>query len=62
MMRAFYEWVKHKRGNQKAIIAVANKMLKIIWFMLTRREQYESRNLKRDQQKLDSIANYTASG
>ena len=54
-MRSFYERVKHRRGSQKAIIAVANKMLKIIWFMLTRREPYESRNMKRYQQKLNSI-------
>ncbi len=53
-MRAFYERVKHRRGDQKAIVAVANKMLKIIWFMLTRREPYESRNEKRYQQKLNS--------
>jgi transposase len=55
-MRTFYERVKHRRGDQKAIIAVANKMLKITWFMLTRREPYESRNEKRYQQKLNSIA------
>jgi transposase len=54
-MRAFYERVKHRRGDQKAIVAVANKMLKIIWFMLTRREPYESRNEKRYRQKLNSI-------
>jgi len=55
-MRVYYERVKHRRGDQKAIIAVANKMLKIIWFMLTRREPYESRNEKRYRQKLNSIA------
>jgi transposase len=55
-MRTFYERVKHRRGDQKAIVAVANKMLKIIWFMLTRREPYESRNERRYQQKLNSIA------
>jgi transposase len=54
-MRAFYERIKHRRGDQKAIIAVANKMLKIIWFMLTRKEPYESRNEKRYQKKLNSI-------
>ena len=54
-MRSFYERVKHRRGDQKAIIAVANKMLKITWFMLTRKEPYESRNEKRYQQKLNSI-------
>jgi transposase len=54
-MQTFYERIKHRRGGQKAIVAVANKMLKIIWFMLTRREPYESRNMKRYQQKLNSI-------
>jgi transposase len=54
-MQSFYERIKHRRGGQKAIVAVANKMLKIIWFMLTRREPYESRNTKRYQQKLNSI-------
>jgi transposase len=54
-MRSFYERVKHRRGDQKAIIAVANKMLKIVWFMLTRKEPYESRNEKRYQKKLNSI-------
>jgi transposase len=55
-MRGFYERVKHRRGDQKAIIAVANKMLKITWFMLTRKEPYESRNEKRYLQKLNSVA------
>ena len=54
-IRSFYERVKHRRGDQKAIIAVANKMLKITWFMLTRKEPYQSRNEKRYQQKLNSI-------
>jgi transposase len=55
-MRTFYERVKHRRGDQKAIIAVANKMLKIIWFMLTRREPYRSRNQERYKRKLNSLA------
>ncbi len=55
-MRAFYERVEHRRGDQKAIIAVANKMLKITWFMLTRKEPYESRNEKRYQKKLISVS------
>ena len=55
-MGGFYERVKHRRGAQKAIIAVANKMLKITWFMLTRKEPYESRNEKRYLKKLNSVA------
>jgi hypothetical protein len=53
---AFYERVKQRRGNQKAIVAVACKMLKIIWTMLTRKELYESRNQRRYEEKLNSVA------
>jgi hypothetical protein len=41
-LKAFYERVARRRGEQKAVVAVANKMLKIIWFMLTMEEAYES--------------------
>jgi transposase len=51
----FYERVKRRRGNQKAIVAVACKMLKIIWTMLTRDEPYESRNQRRYDKKLNFI-------
>jgi transposase len=54
-LRAFYERVKERRGDQKAVVAVANKMLKIIWFMLTRREEYESTNRERYKTKLKSM-------
>jgi transposase len=40
----FYERVGRRRGEQKALVAVACKMLKIIWFMLTRKERYHSMN------------------
>jgi transposase len=36
----FYGRVKARRGGQKAIVAVANKMLKVVWVMLVRRETY----------------------
>ncbi|MEM2961126.1 MAG: IS110 family transposase, partial [Candidatus Bathyarchaeia archaeon] len=54
-MRAFYERVKHRKGDQKAIIAVANKMLKIVWFMLTRRELYKSRSDRIHERKLNLL-------
>jgi transposase len=54
-LRSFYERVKGRRGDQKAVVAVANKMLKIIWFMLTKREEYESANSKRYKTKLKSM-------
>ncbi len=54
-MGSFYERVKHRRGDQKAIVAVACKMLKIVWFMLTRREPYESRRRRIYERKLNSL-------
>lgn len=54
-LSAFYERIKHRRGDQKAIVATASKMLKIIWTMLSRREPYESRNEKSYERKLNSI-------
>ena len=53
----FYERVKQRRGNQKAVVAVACKMLKIIWTMLTKNEPYESRNQRRYDKKLNFMAN-----
>ena len=50
-LKSFYERIKYRRGDQKAIVATANKMLKIIWTMLTRREPYESRNEKKLREK-----------
>ena len=51
----FHERVKRRRGGQKAIVAVACKMLKIVWTMLTRDEPYESRNQGRYDKKLNFI-------
>ena len=39
-MRKFYLKLKRKKGPKVAIVAVARKMLKIMWFMLTREEEY----------------------
>jgi len=51
-LRAFYERVAKRHGDQKAAVAVACKMLKIVWFMLTRREVYEGADLRRYGEKL----------
>ena len=51
-MKAFHERLAKRRGDQKATVAVACKMLKIAWFMLTRREAYGNVNEKRYEEKL----------
>jgi len=50
----FYGRVKARRGDQKAIVAVANKMLKVVWVMLVRREVYGGVNQRRYEEKLNS--------
>jgi transposase len=54
-LRVFYERVKRRRGDQKAVVAVACKMLKIIWFMLMKKEEYESTNKNRYAKKLNLL-------
>lgn len=54
-MKGFYERVAERRGDQKATVAVACKMLKVAWFMLTRRETYGNANKKRYGEKLKKI-------
>ena len=49
--------MKQRRGDQKAVVALACKMLKIVWFMLTKREPYESANEKGYSKKLNSLNN-----
>jgi transposase len=51
----FYERVRSRRGDQKAAVAVASKMLKIIWTMLTRREVYGCVNGRRYEEKLKRL-------
>jgi len=36
----FFKRIEHRRGRQTAIIATANKLSKIIWNMLTKKEAY----------------------
>jgi transposase len=54
-LRVFFERVKQRRGDQKAVVALACKMLKIIWFMLKKKEEYESADEGRYAKKLSSL-------
>jgi transposase len=40
-MKTFYERISRKKGHQKALIAVARKMLVSIYYVLTRNELYD---------------------
>ena len=59
-MREFYERIERKHGHQKAIVAVARKMLAIMYVMLIRNEPYRGENPELTEQKhkrLDTLAN-----
>jgi transposase len=51
----FYGRVAARRGGSKAIVAVGNKMLKVVWVMLSRRETYGNVNRERYEQKLNRV-------
>jgi hypothetical protein len=54
--------IEQKHGSSKAIVAVARKMLAIIYVMLTRNEPYHGENRELTQQKhkrLEHLANTT---
>ena len=58
-MREFYERIERKHGSQKAIVAVARKMLAIMYVMLVRNEPYHDENHRLTEQKhkrLDTLA------
>jgi transposase len=50
-MREFYERIERKHGSQKAIVAVARKMLAIMYVMLIRNEPYRGENPELTEQK-----------
>jgi hypothetical protein len=54
-LRNFYLRIRERRGDQKAIVATANKMLKIIWTMLMSRETYRNADESRYGKKLKNI-------
>ena len=58
-LRIFYEKCKKRHGGKHviAITHVANKMLRIIWKMLTLKEPYESRNAQLYDKKMKRMDN-----
>ncbi len=55
-LRDFYDRIRRRRSSGKAIVATAAKMLKIIWFMLVRREVYRGFDVDRYGKKLNRIS------
>jgi transposase len=57
--REFYERYARRKGGQKAVVAAAHEMLRIVWLMLKRNESYrgERRGLSRRKfKRLERIA------
>lgn len=55
-MKQFYARVRKRHGHNVTLTHVANKMLRVIWAMLTNRELYRERNERLYQQKLKKLA------
>ncbi len=55
-LRSFYDRICRRKGSGKAIVATAAKMLKIIWFMLVRREVYHGFDAENYGKKLSKIS------
>jgi len=59
-MREFYERIERKHGSQKAVVAVARKMLAIMYVMMIRNEPYHGENhslTERKHKHLDTLVN-----
>ena len=61
-MRRLYERTRRRHGHQKAVVRVANKMVRIIWCMLTRREPYRYRKEGLFEYKLKRMERIARSG
>jgi transposase len=57
-----YQRIAARRGENKAIIAVAREMLTITYYMLTRHEEYRGMNMDRYKEKLKKLERTANSG
>jgi len=60
--REFYERYSRRKGHQKAIIAVAHEMLRIVYFMLKRNEAYRGERCDLSRRKLKRLERFSLSG
>ena len=61
-LRAFYSRYCSRKGHQKAIIAVAHEMLRIVWFMLKRRERYRGEDHRLSLRKFNRMSRIAMEG
>jgi len=62
-MLEFYERIERKHGPRKVVVAVARKMLAIMYVMLIRNEPYRAENSEltdRKHERLDTLPNMLA--
>jgi transposase len=60
--RDFYERYARRRGGQKAVVAVAHEMLRIVWFMLRRGAPYRGGRKGLSERKLKRLERLACSG
>ena len=54
-LRAFFKRIKRRSVNNKAVVAVANKVTRIIWHMLTKKTEYRCAHPLRTKEKMDRL-------
>lgn len=53
--REFYERYARRKGDKKAVVAVAHEMLRVVWFMLKRNEAYRGEKCDLSRRKLKRL-------
>jgi transposase len=61
-LRSFYERYSKRRGKERAVVAVAHEMARIIFFMLKRNEPYRGMNRELMERKLKSMERRALNG
>jgi len=60
--REFYKRYSRRKGDKKAVVAVAHEMLRIVWFMLKRNEPYRGEKRGLSWRKLKRLERVASSG
>jgi len=56
---AYYERIQRRKGDSKAVVAVAKEMLVVVWYMLTKQEEYRGVKKELYQRKLAKLEKFS---
>jgi transposase len=58
--KAYYERIQHRKGDGKAVVAVAKEMLVVVWHMLTKQEEYRGVREELYKRKLAKLEKFSS--